>query len=98
MFCFFYEGSKGGHDNSHDQDGIDAKDHSDLQAIQNHNLLIALGGVTRGATTHFPMSVSTILYNQTMGILKSHLYFCLFFYFAAALHSFFTCLTKLWRW
>lgn len=43
-----------------EQDGMDAKDHSDLQALQNHNLLIALGGVARGATTHFPMSVSEI--------------------------------------
>ncbi len=36
---------------------MDAKDHSDLQALQNHNLLIALGGVARGGTPHFPMSV-----------------------------------------
>lgn len=50
-------GSKA-HDNSSEQDGMDAKDHSELQALQNHNLLIALGGVARGASSHFPMSVS----------------------------------------
>lgn len=55
-FFFCRTGSKA-HDNSSEQDGMDAKDHSDLQAIQNHNLLIALGGV-RGGTPHFPMSVS----------------------------------------
>lgn len=53
-------GSKA-HDNSSEQDGMDAKDHSDLQALQNHNLLIALGGVARGGTPHFPMSVSVKL-------------------------------------
>lgn len=37
--------------------GADA--HEAQQAIQNRNLLIALGGVARGATTHFPMSVSS---------------------------------------
>ncbi|KAG4072250.1 hypothetical protein HA402_004182 [Bradysia odoriphaga] len=44
------------HDSSMEPDGMDAKDHSDLQALQNHNLLIALGGVARGGTPHFPMS------------------------------------------
>lgn len=35
-----------------------------MQAIQNHNLFIALGGVTRGATTHFPISVSEFSFSD----------------------------------
>ncbi|KAJ6649846.1 GATA-binding factor A [Pseudolycoriella hygida] len=43
------KGSKA-QDNSSEQNGMNAKDHSDLQTLQNHNLLIALGGVARGGT------------------------------------------------
>lgn len=50
-----------GHDTSTESDGVDSKDQSsDLQAIQSHNLLIALAKSGRGSASHFPMSVGII--------------------------------------
>lgn len=46
---------------------IDTQDQHDLQAIQNHNLLIALGGVARRASgaPHFSMPVSLVFLSIT---------------------------------
>lgn len=39
-----------------EQDAVDSTERlSELQTLQNHNLLIALGGVARGAASHFSM-------------------------------------------
>jgi hypothetical protein len=45
-------------------DSVDRTNANDLQALQNHNLLIALGGVARGAGgVNFPISVSKLIPN-----------------------------------
>lgn len=54
--------SKGRQQEHHHQDhetAADSKDQKDLQAIQNHSILIALGGVARSnASSLFPVSVT----------------------------------------
>lgn len=59
MFDFLSVGSQKNQDL--EPDVPEVKEQTDIQAIQNHNLLIALGGVVRGGTAHFPLSVSVVL-------------------------------------
>lgn len=71
FFLFYYSKGSKNQDNAvgtnSDQPSNDGfameQDLSDLQALQNHNLLIALGGVAARQNTssaHFSMPVSTI--------------------------------------
>lgn len=60
LFIIYYLGSKNQDVTSNEQDVADSTERltNDLQTLQNHNLLIALGGVARGAASHFSMPVS----------------------------------------
>lgn len=60
FFSFFYSGSIKQEATSNEHDVADSTERltNDLQTLQNHNLLIALGGVARGAASHFSMPVS----------------------------------------
>lgn len=66
--CFFFNfsfiGSKNQDATTNEQDVADSTERltNDLQTLQNHNLLIALGGVARGAASHFSMPVSYVFF------------------------------------